>query len=245
MTTVPRHNPDLASALNEMAEIVRSLEPSGMAEESASWQERKSARTRVALLEAAVDCLAEVGYARTTTQLVAARAKISRGAMLHHYTTKSALIENVIDYVVFKRMKTFYSAIAALSEEDRVARNKGVEIYWSSLQTPEYEAFFELNVASRTDAELRAVFEPKALAFDKLWFAQLPTFFPEWAGMPEKLSVARDFVVTVLEGLWLNRQIMSERSRRIAVRELLVKVLADLREGGPGRVQISHSTQTG
>lgn len=217
-------------ALEEMARVMRTLEPSGMPDANASWQEQKSAHMRVALLEAAVDCLANDGYARTTTQLVAARAKVSRGAMLHHYATKSALIESVIDFVFFKRMEHFYGHVAALSEFERVIENKGVEIYWRTIQTPEYEAFIELNVASRTDAELRAVFEPKAAAFEKLWHDRLPAFFPEWADQGEKLWVARDLVVTVLEGLSLNRRIMASPNRRIAVRKALAAMLNALRE---------------
>lgn len=221
----------IKAALEGMkAELVR-MHPNAATSDSAGWQERKSGQTRIALLDAAVQCLAESGYARTTTQLVAARANISRGAMLHHYATKAELISSVIDYIMYRRMETFYGQIAKLSERQRVDEIRGVEIYWNSVQTPEYEAFLELSLASRTDADLRKVFDKKAQAFDAFWFEQLPVFFPEWADKPrETLLLARDLIVVTLEGLYLNRRIMSRRDRRIAVRNFLNDAMRMLRE---------------
>src|SRR5580700_1002942 len=45
-------------------------------------QQERSAAMRLRLLDAAVDCLHDLGYSRTTTIEVAARAGVSRGAQL-------------------------------------------------------------------------------------------------------------------------------------------------------------------
>lgn len=218
-------------ALEKMREAITELLPDGAANEDAGWQERKSWQTRTALLDAAVKCLAEAGYAKTTTQLVASSAKISRGAMLHHYATKAELISAVIDYIMYRRMETFYGQVAGLTDKQRVNDLRGVEVYWATVQTTEYQAFLELSVASRTDEELREVFEPKAQAFDQFWFSQLPTFFPEWAEAPrEKLLLARDLIVVTLEGLYLNRRIMTDRHRRVAIRTFLAQAMELLRD---------------
>ena len=55
-------------------------------------QQERSRATQIRLLDATVDCLVEHGWAGTTTTVVAARAGVSRGAQLHHYPTKSALV---------------------------------------------------------------------------------------------------------------------------------------------------------
>lgn len=221
----------IGSALDSIRSMLEKMDPGGVFEENSGWQERKSAQTRITLLNAAVRCLAEHGYARTTTQLVAASAKISRGAMLHHYATKAELISSVIDYIMYRRMEIFYGQIAKLTDAERVEEGKGVEIYWNSVQTPEYEAFLELSVASRTDEELRKVFDPKVQSFDSFWFEQLPIFFPEWRDQPrEKLLLARDIIVVALEGLALNRRIMATRKRRIAVRNFVNDAVQMLRD---------------
>ncbi|MEO0981299.1 MAG: TetR/AcrR family transcriptional regulator [Pseudomonadota bacterium] len=219
------------TALADMRAALERMNPNLISTDDAGWQERKSAQTRVALLEAAVGCLANSGYSKTTTQLVAASAKISRGAMLHHYATKSDLISNVIDYIMYRRMETFYGEVSKLTDKERLAVGAGVEIYWRTVQTIEYQAYLELSVASRTDPELRKVFDKKAQAFDAFWFEQLPAFFPEWADQPrEKLLLARDMIVVSLEGLYLNRRIMAKRERRIAVRDFISDAVLMMRD---------------
>lgn len=222
----------LKHALSRMeAAIVRMNPDQTTAEQDASWQERKSAHTRMTLLAAAVECLSKQGYAKTTTQLVAATAKISRGAMLHHYATKAELIASVIDYVFYRRMELFYGDICRLTEEQRRDVVSGVEVYWNWVQTKEFEAFLELSMASRTDPALAHVFQTKASRLDEYSFEQIPIFFPEWADVPEKTRrLAQDLIVASMQGLYTHRSVMSDRERRVAVRDLISRVVLMLRE---------------
>ena len=220
-----------AAMLQMEAEIIR-LDPDKTGDDDASWQERKSAQTRLAILAAAVECLAKHGYAKTTTQQVAATAKISRGAMLHHYATKAQLISSVIEYVFYRRMKLFFGEITRLSEEQRRDVTGGVEVYWNWVQTPEFDAFLELSMASRKDAELGEIFESRAIELDAYSFDQIPIFFPEWANVPKDvLRLANDLIVAAIQGLYTNRQVISDKKRRTAVRDLVSKIVLMLREG--------------
>ena len=63
-------------------------------------QQDRSRATQRRLLDATVDCLVEVGWAGTTTTLVAERAGVSRGAQLHHYPTKAALVVAAVEHLV-------------------------------------------------------------------------------------------------------------------------------------------------
>jgi AcrR family transcriptional regulator len=112
----------------DAASLLAELEPEGLAPEGAGWQQRKSSETRVVILEAAIDCLAREGYARTTTQQIAKVARVSRGAMLHHDATKQALVGAVIDYTFFRRMEQFVARISELSDEARVRDQAGIEL---------------------------------------------------------------------------------------------------------------------
>ncbi len=210
------------------------FEPAGMAAEDDGWQKRKSAQTRIAVLDAAVKCLAEFGYARMTTQLIAHTANISRGAMLHHYATKQELIESVIDYTFYKRMERLSREIRKLSDHERVVEQAGIEIFWTGLLTPEYEAYLELSIAARTDDELRAIFEPKAKKFDKIWCEEIASIFPEWRNKRAKLQLAVDFCIAAMEGLLLNRSVWEPRERRIAIRRLVSLAILEVRDGDLG-----------
>lgn len=206
------------------------LEPEGLGPEGPGWQQRKSALTRTTILEAAIDCLEQHGYARTTTQLIAQTAGISRGAMLHHYATKQELIAAVIDYTIYKRMESFVERIKALSDSQRVEQQAGIELYWQSVQTREFTAYLELMVAARTDAELREIFLPKARHYDRIERETVLRVFPEWQGNPHYL-LAMDYCMAAIGGLLLNKDIWDDRDRRVTLRNFVSRTILMLRDG--------------
>src|ERR1700735_4207259 len=59
--------------------------------------ERRAA-TRAKIMDATVRCLAEFGYAATSTPLVARMAKVSRGSLLHQFPTKIDLMLAVAEH---------------------------------------------------------------------------------------------------------------------------------------------------
>ncbi len=207
------------------------LEPDGLDAEGQGWQQRKSIQTRVAILEAAIDCLEQRGYARTTTQMIAQTAQISRGAMLHHYATKQDLVGAVIDYTFYKRLEKFIARINGLSEKERVNENAGIEVLWQSLLTKEYAAYLELAVAARTDPELRDIFLPKARRFVEVERETNLKAFPEWADKLADYELARDFCAAAMEGLLLNREVWDDRNRRVKLRALISQTVLALRDG--------------
>lgn len=224
------HEDRVQKALEKMKTELDRLDPNAKTTDKTGWQERKSASTRLALLNATMNCLAEFGYANTTTQLVAATAQISRGAMLHHYNSKSELISATIDFIMYQRMENFYSQIAKLTKKQRVDQGQGVEIFWNSMSEPQFEAYLELSVASRTDMELDKVFTKRARAFDQFCFDRTTEFFPEWDDQTlEKQWLAQDIIACALEGLFLRKSIMNTRTRRIAVRDYIKQMVRLLR----------------
>lgn len=207
------------------------LAPEGLALEGQGWQQRKSAQTRVAILEAAIDCLETHGYSRTTTQLIAETAGISRGAMLHHYATKQELIASLIDYVFYKRMEGFLARIKALTESERVHQHAGIELYWRSLLTREFAATMQLGMAARTDSELSEILIPKHRRYDRIERETVLQAFPEWQDKPELYGLAMDFCIAAMEGLLLNRDVWDDRRRRRAFRELVSNMILMMRDG--------------
>src|SRR5271169_4955241 len=79
-------------------------------------QRERSAAMRERLLEATIDSLYEVGYSRTTTIEVAARAGVSRGAQLHHFPTKKRLVTVAVRHLLEKRLEEFRQAFATLPQ---------------------------------------------------------------------------------------------------------------------------------
>jgi AcrR family transcriptional regulator len=207
---------DAKSALNE-------LEPEGLAPADESWQERKRSEFRLVVLEAVITCLAESGYAKTTTELIAAKARVSRGTMLHRFPSRQALIEAAIEYAFFKRMQNLVAALNALTEEERVLQNLGIVRSWEQYSTTAYRAYLELHIASKTDADLRKIFVPRAKLYDRIWRREIFRVFPEWSKDKETLDRCSEFVRAALEGLALNSDVWDDPEHQ----ELIIQLVAD------------------
>jgi AcrR family transcriptional regulator len=63
--------------------------------QAARTQVERLAATRAALLKAARTIFAEQGYAAATTEEIVRRAKVTRGALYHHFEDKRALFDAV------------------------------------------------------------------------------------------------------------------------------------------------------
>ncbi|ABG96094.1 MULTISPECIES: TetR/AcrR family transcriptional regulator [Rhodococcus] len=109
-------------------------------------QAERTAAMRTKLLDAAVDSLVELGYARTTTQGIARRAGVSRGAQLHHFPTKESLVVAAVEHLVDKRMEEILAA--------DVDAGRGVDVLADAFSGPLFYAALELWVAARTDPAL-------------------------------------------------------------------------------------------
>ncbi|WP_351227018.1 TetR/AcrR family transcriptional regulator [Streptomyces sp. NPDC002133] len=108
----------------------------------------RSRVTRQRLLEAAVACLAERGWAGSTVSVVAERAGVSRGAAQHHFPTREDLFTAAVEYVAEERS----SALRALPVQNRAAVVQAlVDLYTGPL----FRAALHLWVAASNEEQLR------------------------------------------------------------------------------------------
>jgi AcrR family transcriptional regulator len=122
-------------------------------------QQERSRATQARLLEATVDCLVEHGWSGTTTTLVAQRAGVSRGAQLHHYPTKQALVMAAVAHLAERRAAELRAEAASLpagpGRLDRV-----IDMLAAAFTGPLFVAALEVWVAARTDREMREALVP-------------------------------------------------------------------------------------
>jgi AcrR family transcriptional regulator len=114
---------------------------------------------RARLLEATVECLVERGFAGTSTTLVSERAGVSRGAQLHHFPTKDALVIAAVEHVTEVRAAELAQAAARLPAG--AGRTRAViRMLGDHFSSPVFTAALELWVAARTDPALLAAVAP-------------------------------------------------------------------------------------
>jgi len=145
-------------------------------------QQQRRDETRRALLDAAVESLIEVGFARTTTLEVQRRANVSRGALLHHFPSKAELLVAAIAHLAEMRAVELKRLSAELPADrpatDGAAGKRGkngraaaaappaaaspdartdavLGLLWQCFSGTFFQVAMELRTAARTDPELR------------------------------------------------------------------------------------------
>jgi AcrR family transcriptional regulator len=118
--------------------------------------------TQAAILSAAIELLAEHGYAGFSASRVAARAGVSRGAQEHYFPKKNDLIAAA----------TRYAMREAVEHAQSLARNAGdstdfVAKFLTDSEHfffgPIYRAMIEIMIAARSDRALARVLNPIVL----------------------------------------------------------------------------------
>ncbi|MFL6053997.1 MAG: TetR/AcrR family transcriptional regulator [Actinoallomurus sp.] len=117
-------------------------------------QEERRAETQTRLLDATVECLAELGWSGTSTTEVARRAGVSRGAQQHHYPTKMLLVAAALEHLLERQRVLFERAFAALPAERRNVEG-ALDLLWDTFREAPALALMELAMAARTDLTLR------------------------------------------------------------------------------------------
>lgn len=162
-------------------------------------QEERSAETQQALLDATVDCLLELGYARTTTRVVAERAGVSRGAQTHHYPTRDDLVVAAVERLFDTEARRFVERFEALPAERRNF-DEGIGILWEIVSDRTYPAILEMIVAGRTDPELRVVVHGVAAKLERTVADLLGSLFPDVAGDEGTARVLIDLAFSLVQG---------------------------------------------
>jgi AcrR family transcriptional regulator len=182
-----------------------SVQPRDQAPRKRRNQAERSAATREALLDATLECLVEDGYANTTTARVAERAGVSRGAHLHHFQTRSALVAAAIEHLAIKRRDELIIAVENLpTGRERVA--EGLDLLWSNYANPLFQGALDLWSAARTDPELRPHLVTVERQLDRQTLTLARRLFPDVADRPDferlvEMSVATIRGLTLLDTL--------------------------------------------
>ncbi|HEY9566040.1 MAG TPA: TetR/AcrR family transcriptional regulator [Nocardioides sp.] len=178
-------------------------------------QEERTRVMRQRLLEATVECLVEVGFARTSTTLVSQRAGVSRGAQLHHFPTKNDLVLAAVEHVTQIRGSDLEAAAATMPHG--VRRTRAVlQMLGDHFASPVFSAALELWVAARTDPALLAAVGPLEQRVGR----EAHRLTVELLGIDEEVPGNRELVQATLDlvrGLGLANTISDDTRRRARI----------------------------
>jgi AcrR family transcriptional regulator len=186
-------------------------------------QQDRSRATRARLLEAAITCLAELGYAASTVAVVAERAGVSRGAAQHHFPTREDLFTAALEHVTQVRAEELRREIAELPGE-RPRTTRVVDLIFSLYSGTFFRAALALWVAAAAEPQLREQIVPLEARIGR----EVHRVVVDLLGADESVTGVRETVQATLDlarGLGLANLLTDDSRRRTRIAAQWSRVL--------------------
>lgn len=177
---------------------------------------------RQALLEAAIEVVADGGLGKLTWRGVAERAGVTHGLVAHHFGSRDALISAALELAVARNMDTSRLVTGADNPEQVVA-----DLFDMAVADPTSQAFqYELVLASRHNPEL----VPHVRTLLEIYRRNIREAVV-MAGLPDDQPFV-DLMYATLDGLTLGIYADGDASRARAALGRLQEILAFLSRRG-------------
>ncbi|MGR3460701.1 MAG: TetR/AcrR family transcriptional regulator [Roseovarius sp.] len=209
------------------------MAPQGKEAARRRTQDERSAATIEKICAATIALIAEIGYANLTTTMIADRADVSRGAILHHFDTRADLVKRATGGMWASVVETS-TRIRADHRSSPLSADAFIERAWTGLMTDTYVSVtIDMMTASRGDPDLRQHVEG--------WMRRMFESYRETArevfgtsGLPHDEAETLMLVVTSsLRGLRIVQMIEPDAERAKAALNLLADLIRQrLADGG-------------
>lgn len=120
----------------------------------ARTQQQRREETVARLLQASIDMIIEVGYARASAAVITKRAGVSVGALFRHFETMGDFMAATAYEVLRRQLETFTKQVAEIPA-DRPALPAALTILRDITAGSTNAVLYELMVAARTDEKLK------------------------------------------------------------------------------------------
>ena len=120
----------------------------------ARTQQQRREETVGRLLEAGIDTIVEVGYARASAAVITKRAGVSVGALFRHFETMGDFMAATASEVLRRQLETFTKLVAEIPA-DQPPLEAALTILRDITGGPTNAVLYELLIAARTDEKLR------------------------------------------------------------------------------------------
>ncbi|CKO71730.1 TetR family transcriptional regulator [Mycobacterium tuberculosis] len=120
----------------------------------ARTQQQRREETVARLLQASIDTIIEVGYARASAAVGTKRAGVSVGALFRHFETMGDFMAATAYEVLRRQLETFTKQVAEIPA-DRPALPAALTILRDITAGSTNAVLYELMVAARTDEKLK------------------------------------------------------------------------------------------
>jgi AcrR family transcriptional regulator len=178
------------------------MNPSTPVQRRTQAERRES--TRTALLDAAVECLIDEGYAAVTTRGVAERAGVSQGAQQHYFDGRVDMVVQAVGHLSQRLAEQSREQIRTGQREERRRMQTLLDRMWDIHTGPAFQTAADLWAAARTDLELREPIENLGRDLDRQLAQLIAEVLPTLANTDSGRTLI-DVAMATSRGLALRR----------------------------------------
>jgi AcrR family transcriptional regulator len=121
-------------------------------------QQQRREETVARLLEACIDTIVEVGYARASAAVITKRAGVSVGALFRHFETMGDFMAATASEVLRRQLESVTKQVAEIPP-DGPALEAALIVLRDVTRGPRNAVLYELLIAARTDEKLKATLQ--------------------------------------------------------------------------------------
>lgn len=175
----------------------------------AASKQARSAATRARLLDAALGCLVDLGYAGASTAQVAKRAGVSQGALYKHFPSKAVLWGLAAAHLFADLRRHFMEEtvrrVATLGGDPL---DTGLDVLWEIFCDARLHGVFELYLAARTDESIAEVMTPVLAEHQAAIVTLVEQIFPDKIAERAALEPLLWAVLNTMQGAALMRKVL-------------------------------------
>ncbi len=189
----------------------------------ARTQQQRREETVARLLQASIDTIVEVGYARASAAIITKRAGVSVGALFRHFETMGDFMAATA-YEVLRRQLDIFTKQVAEIPADRPALEAALAILRDITAGTTNAVLYELMIAARTDDKLKETLQ-HVLGQYRAKIYDAARTLPGAEGFPEETFPA---IVAVLTNVFDGAAIVGAVLPQPDIDEQRIPVLAAL-----------------
>lgn len=162
-------------------------------------QQQRSNISRQKLLNAATECLIDVGYSQTSIQAICCRSGLSKGGLFRQFSSRVELMIATCEQVYKDLIALYQQRFKSLNKDvDRITA--GLILLRDNFAHPKFQAAMELQVAARTDKVLAEGISPILKKNHQAIIDLSVKLFPKEAKSHPDFESVIDSVVLMFQG---------------------------------------------
>lgn len=185
----------------------------------ARTQQQRREETVARLLDAGIETIIDIGYARASAAIICKRAGMSVGALFRHYPTTGEFMAAIAHEVLRRQLESFSKRVAQIPAS-QPALPAVLSVLRDVTASDTNAVLYELMVAARTDEKLRATLRDVLTEYSAKIF-EAAGAAPPTQGLPADTRAALTALLTnTFDGAAILRPVLPDpafEARKIAV----------------------------